>query len=70
MTDGERPKVVRVEVEYESGLIESATGDDADAIWVGMIDAIVFLANRGMVYRGPQMKVIRPATANKGGGQA
>jgi len=54
---GER-KVVRIEIEYDDGTIERATGDDASEIWRNVEGAFLMRHIHGMPYNGPKMKIV------------
>ena len=54
-------KAVRIEVEYDDGLLERAEGEDAAQIWKAIEAGFVFKHIHGMPYLGPQMKTIVPA---------
>ena len=49
-----RPHCIRIEVEHSDGLIEYATGAEAEAIWQGYNHALFFWALHGQSYRGPK----------------
>lgn len=53
-------KAIRIEVEYEGGYLERATGDDAAQIWKAIEGAFAMQHIHGMGYKGPRMK---PVTA-------
>lgn len=54
----EERKIVRIEIEYEDGAIERATGDDANEIWRRIIGMIVFQHIHGMEYDGPKLQPV------------
>lgn len=51
-------KAVRVEVEWDDGTLERATGKDAAVIWDKIASAIVMDAIHGRPYNGPQLKPV------------
>lgn len=50
------PKVIRIEVEYEDGVIEQATGNVANEIWDRIQGMCVMEHIHGRPYSGPQLK--------------
>ena len=53
--------VIRIELEHEDGMIESASGDDARQIWATIEGGFTMQHIHGNGYSGPKLKVIRPA---------
>lgn len=60
MPGPERKKVIRVEIEYDTGLIMRADGDEADAIWKSIENACFLEAIHGRPYSGPRLKKVKP----------
>lgn len=54
----ERPKCVRIEMEYDDGSLYRATGEDAQKIKASIDSAFVMEAIHGAEYRGPQMQKV------------
>jgi hypothetical protein len=52
-------KTVRIEVEYDDGMIERAEGDEAAEIWRAVNGSFTLQHIHGMPYRGPKLKVVR-----------
>lgn len=48
-------KIVRIEIEYDNGDVERATGDDAAEIWRSIESAFVMQHIHGMTYGGPKL---------------
>ena len=60
-------KVIRIEIEYDDGSMERATGKDATKIWSAIESGFVMRHIHGMPYDGPQMKPVdRSAQSGKG----
>lgn len=51
-------KVVRIEIEFEDGDIERATGEDATQIWKAIEQGFVFKHLHGLPYTGPKMQPV------------
>jgi hypothetical protein len=62
-----RPRVVRIEIEWEDGMVRRAEGDDADAIHDHWTDLEVLNHMHGFRYRGPVLREVLPPTSLLGG---
>jgi hypothetical protein len=50
--------VVRIEIEYDDGLIEGARGADAFEIWSWLMSGQAMNSIHGAVYKGPQFTAV------------
>ena len=53
------PSVVRVEIEYDNGDIERATGVEAAEIWRYLNSGQLMNYIHGAVYTGPKLKLVK-----------
>lgn len=62
-------KVIRIEVEYDDGIVERAVGGDAEKIYSAINGAFFMRHIHGMPYKGPKMQPVeRTSERKKGGG--
>ena len=54
-------RAVRIEIEYESGRVERAEGEDADTILKYWDSSVVMNSIHGFQYQGPLLKEVRSA---------